>query len=162
MMARLPKTALYTVLSVIVLLVLFVGGGIAYVWYTGQSADVTAAVNTAPDVAKTQAVLTPTKPAANARASAAVEALNSPVAPGDNTTISVKTVPTSTCTIKVEYNNVPSTDSGLVTKTADEFGTVSWTWTVGADVPSGTWPVWVTCNYNGRTAVVRGDLVVAR
>jgi hypothetical protein len=87
--------------------------------------------------------------------------LTSPEAPGDNVSMSVKTVPTSTCTIRVEYNKIPSTDSGLVAKTADEFGIVSWTWTVGEDVPLGTWPAKVTCVYNGRSAVVQGDLQVA-
>jgi zona occludens toxin (predicted ATPase) len=161
-MARIPKTALYTAISVIVLLVLLVGGGIAYVWYTGQNAPDISGIDAAPAAAESPAVLTPTKPAANANASASVQVLTSPVAPGDNASISIKTVATSTCTIKVMYGDVQSTDSGLTTKTADEFGIVSWAWTVGATVPTGTWPVTVTCNYNGRSAVVQGNLVVAR
>lgn len=132
-----------------------------YVWYTGQNTpDMT--TTTAPESDTPDAVITPTKPAENARASASVQLLTSPVAPGDNASISIKTLPTSTCTIKVIYNDVPSTDSGLVAKTADEFGIVSWAWTVGATVPQGTWPATVTCTYNGRSAVVRGDLVVAQ
>jgi zona occludens toxin (predicted ATPase) len=161
-MVRIPKTALYTVLSVVILLVLLVGGGIAYVWYTGQNTPDIATIDAASASDESDAPLTPTKPAANAQASASVQVLNSPVAPGENTSISIKTVPTSTCTIKVMYGDVPSTDSGLTTKTADEFGIVSWTWTVGATVPTGTWPVTVTCNYNGRSAVVQGNLVVVR
>lgn len=160
-MARIPKTALYTTISVLVLLVLAVGGGIAYVWYTGQNTPDISTATPAP-ANKIPDVVTPTKPAANARASASVQVLTSPVAPGDNASISIKTVATSKCTIKVVYNEIPSADSGLIEKVADEFGIVNWTWTVGATVPEGTWPVTVTCAYNGQSAVVQGDLVVSR
>jgi hypothetical protein len=159
---RLPKTVVYTALSVVILLALFVGGGIAYIWYTGQNTGVETTANTPSPAPESAGPLTPTKPAANARASAAVEMITSPVAPGDNASMTIKTVPTSTCTIKVEYNKIPSTDSGLVAKTADEFGIVSWTWTIDTTVPLGTWPATVTCTYNGRSAVVQGDLTVAR
>lgn len=158
---RIPKTAVYTTVSVLALLLLFVGGGLAYVWYTGQNTPEVATVDSTPTADTSERRITPTKPAANAQASASVQMLTTPVAPGENASISVKTVATSTCSIKVEYNNVPGIDSGLITKTADEFGIISWTWTVDASAPQGTWPVTVTCTYNGRAAVVRGDLQVA-
>jgi hypothetical protein len=72
----------------------------------------------------------------------------------------VKTNATSECTIVVEYNEVPSTDSGLKPKKADDYGIVSWTWTVEETVPVGKWPVEVVCAYNDQTAMVRGNLVV--
>jgi hypothetical protein len=60
----------------------------------------------------------------------------------------------------VEYNDVPSADSGLKPKTADDFGIVSWAWTVEATTPVGEWPVDVTCVFNDQSAMVRGKLVV--
>jgi hypothetical protein len=43
---------------------------------------------------------------------------------------------------------------------ADDFGIVSWTWTVEESVPLGEWPVDVTCAFNDQSAMVRGKLVV--
>lgn len=74
--------------------------------------------------------------------------------------MSIRTQPGSNCTIKAVYNNVDSTDPGLAPGVADEFGTLSWSWKIGENVPTGTWPVTVTCLYHGRSAVVQGDLVV--
>ena len=144
----------------VVLLVLVVGVGVAYTWYVGQDeATNTAAIPEPVDAASAPAI-TPTKPAADAKQSAAVQMLSSPIAPGDNASIMVKTNATSECTITVEYNDVPSTDSGLKPKKADDFGIVSWTWSVEETVPVGKWPVDVVCAYNDQTAMVRGNLVV--
>ncbi len=155
---RIPKTVIYTTVSVFVLLALFVGGAVAYVWYSGQNTPDSTA--TAPVADTPKAVFTPSKPSPNAKASASVQMLTSPIAPGENASISIKTVPTAKCTIKVEYDKILSTDSGLVEKKADEFGIVDWTWTVGETVPHGTWPVTVTCVYNDQSAVVQGNLQV--
>jgi hypothetical protein len=158
--ARALRAVRNIVISVVILLVLVVGGGIAYTWYGGQNtADSQGAI--AEPVAPAPApVIKPTKPAANAKQSAAVQILTSPVAPGDNASITVKTNAGSNCTISVEYNDVPSTDSGLKPKTADDFGIVSWAWTVEVTTPVGEWPVDVTCVFNDQSAMVRGKLVV--
>ena len=50
--------------------------------------------------------------------------------------------------------------SGLVKKIADEFGVVTWAWTVPAGTPQGTWPVNVSCKNKKYSAVVSSDLVV--
>jgi hypothetical protein len=55
-----------------------------------------------------------------------------------------------------------STDSGLAQKNADEYGLLSWTWTVEPTVPLGKWPVKISCAYDGKGAFVQGDLVVAK
>lgn len=149
------------VVSIVVLAVVFVGGGLGYTWYMGQQPVDTTAAIAEPVVAKPAPKIKPAKPAANAKASASIQMLTSPVAPGANASISVKTNPASKCTIKVEYNKVPSTDSGLTAKTADEFGMVSWTWTVDETAPLGKWPVKITCTYNKKSAFVQGDLKVA-
>jgi hypothetical protein len=122
--------------------------------------DLTA--NAKPVAATPDPVVKPVQPSPNAREGAAVEFIDSPVSVGSNTTISIHTNPTSKCTIAVVYNNIASADSGLVPKIADAYGTVSWTWTVGPSVPLGTWPVKVTCAYNGRTGFVQATLEVTK
>lgn len=158
--AKIVKTVRNIAISTVVLLVLVVGGGVAYTWYVGQDEAANTAAIPAPVAPTPAPVVKPTKPAADAKQSAAVQMLTSPVAPGENASIMVKTNATSECTITVEYNKIPSTDSGLKPKTADEFGIVSWTWTVEETVPIGKWPVDVVCAYNDQTAMVRGTLVV--
>jgi hypothetical protein len=154
------KTVRNVTISAVVLLVLVVGGGVAYIWYVGQDETANTAAIPAPVEAAPAPVIKPTKPAADAKQSAAVQMLTSPVTPGENASIMVKTNAESECTIKVEYNKVPSTDSGLKPKVADDFGVVSWTWTVEETVPVGKWPVEVVCAFNNQTAMVRGDLVI--
>lgn len=158
---RMPKPLRHALTSATVLLVIIVLGGIAYTYIVGQSDTQTVAA-TAPPEAPAEPVIKPSQPSPNAKESAAVEALTSPVAPGENASVTIKTNPTSNCTISVMYNNVASTDSGLVAKAADSYGTVTWTWTVGTNVPVGTWPVKVTCAYHTQTAVVQGDLLVQK
>jgi hypothetical protein len=156
---HLPKPVRNTLISVVILLVLVMAAGAVYTWYIdGQPVKKPKVVTSAYQL--TSPLPRAIKPAANARVGASVETLTSPVAPGDNAAITVRTLATATCKISVVYKSIASTDSGLVQKTADEYGTVSWTWTVGKTVPTGTWPVNVTCAYNGRTGYVRGDLIV--
>jgi hypothetical protein len=160
--SRIVRLIRNTLISTVVLGVVVLGAGIAYTWYNGQQPVATSQAIATPVDPTPPATIKAIKPAANAPVSASVQLLTSPVAPGENVSMSVKTVPTATCTIKVTYNKIPSTDSGLVAKTADEFGMVSWTWTVGTSIPHGTWPAIVTCIYNHRSAVVQGDVVVGR
>lgn len=159
---HLPKPVRNALISAAVLLVLMLAGGVAYTYYMGRanSGNITALAT--PVTLPADPTIKPMQPAANSPESASVEVLTSPVVRGSNASLTVKTNPGSACAISVVYNNVASTDSGLTPKTADSFGTVSWTWTVGASVPVGTWPVKVTCGWHGRTAVVQSDLIVQR
>lgn len=162
MKARIAKFIRNTAISIGVLLVLIVGGGIAYTWYMGQSSPENTAAVAAPVEVKPTPVIKHVKPAANAKVGASVQMLTSPVTPGSNASITIKTNPESTCTITVVYDKVASKDSGLTSKVADEYGMVSWAWTVETSVPLGKWPVKVTCTHNKNSAVVQGDLQVAK
>ena len=152
-----------TAIGVVVIAVLLVGGGLAYTYFLGPDGSQAAqeAEKQAAAPVPNQAIK-PSKPSANTPASASIAALLSPVAPGDNTSVTIKTVPTAKCTVAVSYGTIAAKDSGLAAKNADEFGTATWSWTVDKAAPLGTWPVKVTCAYNGRTAFVQGDLVVAK
>lgn len=157
------KPVIKTFISIIVLLALFVGGGVGYTWYMGEYGPkvTSAAMPPAEKPASSVQVIKPRKPAPDAAVGASVYALTSPVAPGANASITVKTTPTATCTISVTYDKTASKDSGLIPKTANDFGVVSWTWTVDEAAPVGKWPAKVTCQYGQKSAVVVGELVVA-
>lgn len=154
------KTVRNIAISAVVLLILVAGAGVAYTWYVGQDEAANTAAVPAPVEAAPAPVVKPTKPAANAKQSAAIQMLTSPVMPGDNASIMVKTNADSECTIQVEYANVPSTDSGLKPKKADDFGIVSWAWTVEDTTPMGKWPVEVNCVFYDQSAMVRGELAI--
>ena len=155
------KTIRNILISIGVLLVLAVGLGVGYTWYTGQQSNV---VNekSAEDVTSVQPVAKPVQIDPNAPESASIQALTTPTSPGENSSVTVKTNPASECSITVTYNDVASKDSGLVKRIADEYGIVSWAWTVDANAPSGKWPVKVTCTYNKKSAYVQGELQVTQ
>lgn len=161
-MARIPKSVRNGLISTVVLLVILLGAGTAYTLYMDQKPVTATASDAAPTAAETNAPIVAHKPTADAKEGAAIEALTSPVTPGSNASVSVRTQPTSKCSISVTYGKVASTDSGLTPKIAGDFGDATWSWTVVPTTPVGTWPVKIVCTYNGRSAVVVGDLVVQR
>lgn len=146
-------------LSFLALLVIVIGLGVAYTWYVGQQSEKKVSDFVAPTPASERSPKAPLQQAPDAVMSASVQSFTSPVIRGSNASIMVKTNSKASCTILVEYNKVPSTDSGLTPKTADAYGIVQWAWTV-PDVPLGTWPVTVTCANKAHSAVVKGDLKV--
>lgn len=161
MKQRMLKLARNITISVVVLLVLCVGGGIAYTWYEGQQGPVVAVTSAASQPVPAEPVMKAPQVSPNAAEGAAVQMLTSPVAPGAAASMTVKTNPASQCTITVVYDKTPSKDPNLTTQTADDYGMVSWTWTVPSTAPIGTWPVKVTCTANKKAAFVQGDLEVA-
>jgi hypothetical protein len=162
--SKIIKSIRNTALWIGALLVVALGGGVAYTWYMGQQSVTLSTADETP----TNEIAEPVSAAKhivvdpNAKASASIGMLTSPVTPGMNASVDVTTNPNAECTISVIYDNVASKDSGLAPKTADDHGIVSWTWTVDSSVPYGTWPVKVTCMINKKSAVVEGKLVVAK
>lgn len=162
--ATAPKLFIKTFIAASVVGVLVLAAGFVYTWYMGQGqpkTDAVASVQTDQQVSK-QPEIKHVEPAANAAVGAAVQLIESPVAAGNDSSLTIRTNPGAKCDIKVEYNKIPSNAEGLHTKTADEFGIVSWSWYVGTSVPAGKWPVTVTCSKNGKSGVVTADLVVTR
>jgi hypothetical protein len=129
--------------------------------YNGQHYSSNSNAIAAPVQPTPPATIKAIKPATNAVVGASVQEITIPVAPGANASISIKTVPTASCNISVIYDKTASKDSGLSVKRADDFGIITWTWTVDKSAPIGTWPVKVTCTYNKKSAVVQADLLVA-
>ena len=148
-------------ISIVALFLLVVGAGVGYTWYMGQDTSTASVVPVEEPVAASAPATKRQPPGPDAKASASVQQLTSPVTPGTKTTIYVRSNPTAVCKIAVEYNKVPSVDPALIEKTTDEFGMVDWTWTVDIGAAKGKWPVTVTCSLDEhRSAVVQGDLIV--
>lgn len=154
------RRAGWIALSSFILLVLLVGAGAAYAWYTSQQAPAPAVVELKP-ANKDDQKLRNTPIGENVPANASIQVLTSPVAPGSNVSVTAKANPGSTCSIVVTYDDVKSTDSGLRDKAVDSFGIVTWAWTVEETVPEGSWPVDITCFFRDKSAVVAGKLVVS-
>ncbi|MGH7156850.1 MAG: hypothetical protein ACREGG_01945 [Candidatus Saccharimonadales bacterium] len=157
-----PRTVRKTLISSLMLLVLIVIGATAYTYYTDRKAPSTAPAK-ALAAYKPPSLPKPSTPAPNIAEGAAVEAIDSPVSAGQNTSLTIQTNRGSTCTISVVYGNVTSKDSGLTPKKTDDYGIITWSWTVGKTAAVGTWPIKVLCTYtNGKTALVEANLQVTK
>lgn len=159
-MNSIAKFAIKIIVSAFILLALIVIGGVGYIWYTGKNSPDIPDV----EVAKTNKLIVdtkPNKPPEDAIVGASVQSLTTPVKPGTNTSLTVKTTPESKCTITMIYGKVASTDSGLVPKTADEYGVVTWTWTVESNVPVGKYPVKILCTRGKKSGATSGMLEIS-
>ncbi len=158
---KMPRSVMWTIATVVVLLVLMVGGGIAYIWYIGQDdSDVVAKELPITSQKEKDLLSQPSEPSPTSRVGVSVQTSTAQVLPGTNASITIRTLPTALCSISVMYNNVASKDSGLVPHTADIYGTTSWTWTVDQNAPLGKWPITVTCEFNKKSAMVKADIEV--
>lgn len=151
-----------TFISGVVLFLLIIILAIAYIWFLGQQEPTTSLIKKVPKAPSAPKLLAPHKPKPDAVVGVSVQSLTTPVTPGANASIMIRTNPEAKCTIAVIYNNVPSKDSGLVEKIADEYGMVNWTWTVPASTPVGKWPVRVTCANLKKSGFVEGKLEVKK
>lgn len=162
MKAKSLKTLKRTLISIGVLLLLAGAAGAGYVWYSGQQGPAVAADAAPPTPAPSHAAPVATRQAPDAVMQASVQSIDSPVTPGQNVTLMVRTNTYAKCTISVVYDKTPSKDSGLTTKTAGDDGMVSWTWTVDSTAPFGTWPVKVNCANDKNKAFVQADLTIVK
>lgn len=149
-------------ITIFVLLVLIIGGGVAYTWYVGKHSKVEVAEVVEPHEKLPDPFLNPKKMAPDAAVGVSVQMITSPLVPGSNAMINIKTNNDARCKISVVYDKTASTDSGLSEKVADEFGVVSWTWTVEPTAPVGSWPVIVTCANEKKSGMVKADLKLVK
>lgn len=149
-------------ITVVVMLTLIIGSGLFYTWYVGRNSNVEVAEVVEPNQKLPDPFERPKKMAPDAAVNVSVQMLTSPLVPGMNAMINIKTNNNAKCKISVAYNNVASTDSGLSEKVADEFGVVSWTWTVEQTAPLGSWPVTVTCANEKKSGEVKTNLTLVK
>jgi hypothetical protein len=160
--ARRKRTARTLGIMIFCLVLLGASAGLGYTYYTGNAKPVTPAA--LPESKKSPLASTNTpKPKAKPEGpvGVSIQVLSSPVAPGSNASVTIRTRPEAACSIKVTYKDQQSNDGGLIPKTADEFGTAQWTWTVEIGRPVGKWPVDITCALGEMSGYVRGDLEIA-
>jgi len=155
-----PKALIFAVLGSIVLAVILVGAGVAYVYF-GSSGDENIPLAEETDRYYNEPVLSTEEPAPDANVGVSMQSLTTPVVPGSNATFTVRTLRGAECDVVVEYDDIESQDSGLISKTADEYGLASWTWTVEEWVPEGEWPVEATCRWNEQSGELHQKLHVS-
>lgn len=140
----------------LVLALLYSVLGVIYIWYVGKesaSADEMQLVESTQKT--TTAPITHVQQDSNANVGASVQYTSTPLKAGSEAAISVRTSSFATCDIKFTYkDNLDSKAEGLITKTADDYGSVDWHWIVDKDAPVGEWPVTVTCRKNTKSGVV--------
>ena len=157
--SRAKHTVRKILVTTFVMTALLVSAGVGYAWYTGSHSKV--AVPTQADVVTSAPVIKTYTPPPTATVGVSTQSFTSTVKRGTNAELSIKTNPKAACSIRVEYkDHVLSTDSGLVPKVADEYGLVSWTWTVETSRPVGTWPVKVLCANSKNSGALQLDMVV--
>jgi len=153
------KTIRNIAIAVVIMLVLMVGAGVAYIKFSGSSSTNNTNAQQLQDAFKSEAVK-PRKPLSKSTEYAALESLVSPVKAGENTSITIKTLAGSQCVIGVTYGSLKETDSGLAPRYTDDFGNITWSWTVDKNAPAGKHTIKMTCKYYGRSAYLEGYLTV--
>lgn len=112
--------------------------------------------------------LTSQKFAADIPIGSSVQSITTPISPGSNASVTIRTTERAVCTIKVvrldPYNKELArvADSGLADKTADEFGMITWTWTMPADAAIATWKADMFCQRDSKSTRSVGEIVVER
>ncbi len=140
-----------TLISIIVVVLLLLLAGALYTWYMGKYSPEPVAQQIEEPVERPKTADTPVDE--TAKVGVAEQIFTRTVTQGDNASLQIKTNRLAACSITVEYDKRLSEDTGLVPKKADEYGVVSWAWTVEVDRPVGRWPVTITCANEKNSAV---------
>lgn len=151
------------VIAAVVMVVIVGGAGAGYIWYLGENSppsEAAIAKAVEPGVKKE---VKPLQRDPNAPFGASIQMLSTPVLPGDNAGVTIKSVADVSCKVVVEINKVALKDSGLVEKATDEYGVLAWSWTIPADAPVGKAPVKITCvSAAKKSAYVEGMMDIVK
>ncbi len=155
---RRRKQIVRVIVSIMILLMLIVVAALIYIWYTGRYQP----APPAPPPSRPKVKVDQPKVVVDETAAVGVSSqlFTNKVPQGKNASLTIKTNPLAACSISVEYNKQASKDSGLVPKKADEYGVVSWAWTVEASRPIGSWPIVVTCANAKKSGVLEVNIEV--
>jgi hypothetical protein len=94
---------------------------------------------------------------------ATITKLTSPVKPGEEANISIKTEPGALCRIEVKLKSGISKAAALKTQRADDKGVATWTWKIAANAAAGDWPVTIECSLKGAgKGTALGTLKIAK
>ncbi len=164
---RVLHRARNTLIASVILLIVIIGIGLFYVWLMGLHSK-PAGVATSTTQTERPDILKPRKMPDNIPIGSSIQSLTTPVAPGDNVSLTLRTTESAVCTIKVIHVDTYDrelarvTDSGLGDKTADDFGVVSWTWTMPSNAAIATWRADIMCTRGDKSTRSVGEIVVKR
>ncbi len=152
------------IIAFVVLALLLIGIGLIIAWLMQpKKAEQTTSV---PVANQKPAVAPPRKFGPNVPIGSAVQSISSPIAPGDNAYVTLRTTEGATCSIKVvnldphgkEIDRI--NDSGLADKKVDDFGVVTWTWTMPPGAALATWKADIFCQRDEMSTRSVGDIEV--
>lgn len=162
MRRRRSSTIRKTIITIIALVVVFAVAGTVYVLVTDRSTPQPEQATTPVAPKEDNSLPTPRLPGANAPEGVAIDSILSPTKAGTNTSLSATTNAGSSCIIIVSNQKLKMKDSGLAPQTANDYGIVSWTWSVPSSTKTGNWLIKVTCTYNKRVGVAQSNLEVTK
>lgn len=157
-MRKIRKTAVFLILIVIL------GGGAAfgYIWFMGLNSKPVVQQAVAQNVQAQEEA--PKKVNQYKTIGVAIQYIDREITAGDTMSFSVHTNREATCTLEVLYDSGNSdmefNDAGLKPKVSDEYGAVTWKWTVPATAPKGEASADATCANKKNWAHVVGDFIV--
>jgi hypothetical protein len=153
------RAAKKIMISASVLFTCFVIAGLLYVYLTDRNTKQHITKLSSNIVTKSP-LPTPLAPGPNSPEGVSIEVLASPASIGSDVYLSVLTNAGSTCSVAMSYNGGQTGTAVASDQIANDYGDITWNWTVGSNVPVGTWPVKVVCAYRGRTGVAINNLQV--
>lgn len=148
------------VVAVVAVTVCVAIAGTAYLFFSQRQVNATTANASTPSGQST--LHSRALPAANAKEGVAIEALQPEARAGSTMSVVAVTNATSLCSITVDLSVVAPTDVSLAPRTADSYGTVSWSWSVRESAPIGNKTLTITCKYGKSTGVVMGSFAVVQ
>ena len=158
---RTSKVLRKVVISSIVLVLLFASAGFGYTYYIDKQNNIALKSSTNASDQQQGETITPAKPSPNAPEDVSLEVLTTPIARSQTNMVSIKTQADSTCSIAVTYlGGLVAHDPGLTPKTADDFGSVNWNWTISPSAPVGQGSVKIICKFYKKSAMVEGSFQV--
>lgn len=162
--ARVLRSA-RTVFLIVVVLALLIGGMYAaFLWFNKPQVitmETPVATND-----QNPSFLERRKPPKDVAIGSSIQALSTPVSPGSNASLTLRTTESALCVVKVTMQDSAMrevarvTDSGLSDKKADDFGVVTWTWTMPADAKFGKWQADITCTRDSKSTRSIGEIEV--
>lgn len=155
------RRALLIIMLITLLIVIL---ALIYVWLFPPKPD--PALAPIPKGPQVPSDFSPTKFGEDVPIGSAIQSITTPISPGDNASIILRTTERSICSIAVvhidDYGRKlrQLEDSGLVDKKADDYGVVSWTWTMPLDAALAEWKANMYCKRDSMSTESIGRIVV--
>ncbi len=162
---RSPLKTLRNMLIIIVILAaIIIGLFLLYLWLSKPKVATLGGASTVTQTTVNEPKMH--KPPDNVPIGSSIQAVSSPIAPGGNGSLTLRTTESAMCSIKIvkldkqmrEMDKV--SDSGLSHKKADDFGMVTWTWTMSKSAVTGPWQADITCWRGDKSTRSLGEIMV--